>query len=132
MPVLSLSKARVWSVPSSCEKRDQTALRLNFSNCQHGYRAWSLIWASTDTVVMIHDPAALGGTQRRELRLTEEVALQGSRDPKLHRADVRWQCCVRVLCQAATVSPSNQAADPEPAPCKPVCAPARAPSPVTE
>lgn len=36
---------------------------------------------------MIHDPAALGGTQRRELRPSEEVALQGSRDPKLHWND---------------------------------------------
>lgn len=52
-----------------------------------GIELGSLIWASTDTVVMIHDPAALGGTQRRELRPTEEVVLQGSRDPKLQRND---------------------------------------------
>jgi hypothetical protein len=93
-----------------------------------GIELGSLIWASTDTVVMIHDPAALRGTQRRELRLTEEVALQGSRDPKLQRNDAHQQC----LCHAATSALSNQAADPEPAPYEPVCAPARAPSPVTE
>lgn len=49
-----------------------------------GTELGSLIRASTDTTAMIHDPAALVGAQRRELRPTEEVALQGSRDPKLH------------------------------------------------
>lgn len=52
-----------------------------------GIELGSLIWASTDTMVMIHDPAALRGTQRRELRPTEEVALQGNREPKLQRND---------------------------------------------
>lgn len=99
-----------------------------------GIELGSLIWASTDTVVMIHNPAALRDTQRRELRPTEEVALQGSRDPKLqgndeHKAQAvsrSLPCCYRLTLQSG---------------CGPRASPLRAgvrararsaPSPVTE